>query len=72
MTSVDPRAPAASEFEIVNLQWGPIIAGAVGAAALGFVLNTSPCRSVSQSARRRRLGAMRHLRSCCSPDSTCC
>ena len=40
MTSVDPRAPAASESEIVNLQWGPIIAGAVGAAALGFVLNS--------------------------------
>jgi hypothetical protein len=40
MTSVEPRPAAVSESATVNLQWGPIVAGAVGAAALGFVLDS--------------------------------
>jgi hypothetical protein len=48
VTTVDPRAsvvpdapPVVPEnWPIAGVQWGPIVAGAVGAAALGFVLDS--------------------------------
>jgi hypothetical protein len=39
-TSINPSVPVASEGTTSVVQWGAILAGAVGTAALGFVLDT--------------------------------
>src|ERR1700686_2609793 len=62
MTVPDTRTASISAGFGLNFQWGPIIAGAIAAAALAFVLDSL---SVWLSARLLPRGEIRLLRLCC-------
>ena len=40
MTSIEPRAEPLTEGAVLQIQWGPIVAGGIAAAALALVLHS--------------------------------